>query len=188
MQQISRDKVRPLSARNLEFTLCVVDRSGLRDHGAPPTLTLKSGSCTLARALSTLPQPRLTATPLRFAITRPYQVVERTCTSSYRPCSAYQKRGRPDRSGTPFRFVLFCGSELSSAFAEEERQTWVPSDVRTGVAGVDASALGSTPNLGGGHGILTTRECRSGFETIRPTVVSPKLKPPCSAFFLDDRW
>src|SRR5438552_15347625 len=32
-------------------------------------------------------------------------------------------------------------------------------------------------------GVLRTPARSSGFETMRPTLVSPKLKPPCSAFF-----
>src|SRR6266480_6941922 len=67
-------------------------------------------------------------------------------------------------------------------------RTWVPS-WRT-----DWSSRGSIPSAlridaatwEVATGVLTTRECRWGFETIRPTFVSAKLKPPCSAFFLDD--
>src|SRR5438270_8754752 len=35
-------------------------------------------------------------------------------------------------------------------------------------------------------GVLSSRAGKAGFETIRPTLVSPKLNPPCSAFFLVD--
>ena len=35
-------------------------------------------------------------------------------------------------------------------------------------------------------GLFTMRALRLGFETINPTFVSAKLKPPCSAFFLVD--
>src|SRR5258705_6770687 len=73
MQQLSRDKFDRFPRATTEFSLCVLDRYGLRDHWpARPTLTpqirfLYIGS----RFCSTLPSDRLTATPLRFAITSP---------------------------------------------------------------------------------------------------------------------
>src|ERR1700686_1972118 len=74
MQQLSRDKFDRFPRATTEFTLCVLDRYGLRDHSpARPTLTpqirfLYIGS----RFCSTLPSdPYLTVTPLRFAITSP---------------------------------------------------------------------------------------------------------------------
>src|ERR1700757_3713675 len=41
-----------------------------------------------------------------------------------------------------------------------------------------------TPTWEVATGVLITCPRSPGFETIRPTFVSPKLKPPCSAFFL----
>src|SRR5436309_2255329 len=35
-------------------------------------------------------------------------------------------------------------------------------------------------------GVLSTLDLNAGLETMSPTLVSPKLKPPCSAFFLVD--
>ena len=67
MQQLSRDKFNSLPRATTEFTLCVFDRYGLRDHWPLARRSrLRSGSCTLARAFA----PRF-PTPLRFAITSP---------------------------------------------------------------------------------------------------------------------
>src|SRR6267142_5479754 len=91
MQQISRDKFDRFQRATTEFTLCVVDRNGLRDHWpARPTLTpqirfLYIGS----RFCSTLPSDPASQLSLHL-----YQVVKRTCTSNCRTCSAY-KKGRP---------------------------------------------------------------------------------------------
>src|SRR6266852_8622392 len=56
----------------------------------------------------------------------------------------------------------------------------------------DLRALGSSPSAcrvvtatcDVATGVFNTPAFRLGFETISPTLVSPKLNPPCSAFFL----
>ena len=84
MQQISRDKFDRFPRATTEFTLCVLDRYGLRDHWpARPTLTpqirfLYIGS----RFCSTLPSdPASRRRPCVSLSLHLYQVVKRTCTS-----------------------------------------------------------------------------------------------------------
>jgi hypothetical protein len=84
MQQISRDKFDRFPRATTEFTLCVLDRYGLRDHWpARPTLTpqirfLYIGS----RFCSTLPSdPASRRRPCASLSLHLYQVVKRTCTS-----------------------------------------------------------------------------------------------------------
>src|SRR6266481_6853491 len=54
-------------------------------------------------------RPRLTATPLRFAITSPYQVVKRTCTSKLSTLLGVPKKraSRPERDALSIRLVLW---------------------------------------------------------------------------------
>jgi hypothetical protein len=84
LHQISRDKFDRFPRATTEFTLCVLDRYGLRDHWpARPTLTpqirfLYIGS----RFCSTLPSdPASRRRPCASLSLHLYQVVKRTCTS-----------------------------------------------------------------------------------------------------------
>ena len=84
MQQISRDKLDCFLRATTGFTLCVLDRYGLRDHGpARPTLTpqirfLYIGS----RFCSALPSdPASQRRPCASLSLHLYQVVKRTFTS-----------------------------------------------------------------------------------------------------------
>ena len=84
MQQLSRDKFDRFPRATTEFTLCVLDRYGLRDHSpARPTLTpqirfLYIGS----RFCSTLPSdPASQRRPCASLSLHLYQVVKRTYTS-----------------------------------------------------------------------------------------------------------
>src|ERR1700688_2513898 len=84
MQQLSRDKFYRFPRATTEFTLCVLDRYGHRDHWpARPTLTpqirfLYIGS----RFCSTLPSdPASRRRPCASLSLHLYRVVKRTCTS-----------------------------------------------------------------------------------------------------------
>ncbi len=97
MQQISRDKLDCFPRTTTEFTLCVLDRYGLRDHWpARPTLTpqirfLYIGS----RFCSTLPSdPASQRRPCASLSLHLYQVVKRTCTSKLS-----SMRGVPKKEG-----------------------------------------------------------------------------------------
>src|SRR6266567_9008222 len=97
MQQISRDKFDRFPRATTEFTLCVLDRYGLRDHWpARPTLTpqirfLYIGS----RFCSTLPSDLTSRRrPCASLSLHLYQVVKRTYTSKL----SYM-RGVPTKPG-----------------------------------------------------------------------------------------
>src|SRR6202162_5528679 len=99
VQQISRDKFDPFPRATTEFTLCVLDRYGLRDHWpARPTLTplirfLYIGS----RFCSTLPShPASQRRPCASLSLHLYQVVKRTCTSKLSNMLGVQKEGRTE--------------------------------------------------------------------------------------------
>jgi len=84
MQQLSRDKFDRFPRATTEFTLCVLDRYGLRDHWpARPTLTpqirfLYIGS----RVCSALPSdPASRRRPCASLSLRVHQAVKRTCAS-----------------------------------------------------------------------------------------------------------
>jgi len=79
-----RRVARLLSTRNPEFTLCVLDRYGLRDHWpARPTLTLQIRFLYIgSRFCSTLPSdPASQRRPCASLSLHLYQVVNRTFTS-----------------------------------------------------------------------------------------------------------
>src|SRR5258707_9294982 len=98
MQQISRDKFDRFQRATTEFTLCVVDRNGLRDHWpARPTLTpqirfLYIGS----RFCSTLPSDPASQRRLALRYLHLYQVVNRTFTSTLSNMRGVRKK----RAGT----------------------------------------------------------------------------------------
>src|ERR1700681_4038663 len=108
MQQISRDKFDRFPRATTEFTLCVLDRYGLRDHWpARPTLTppirfLYIGS----RFCSTLPSdPTSRRRPCASLSLHLYQVVKRTCTSQLSNMLGVPKQKRAQTS-RPFSFLL----------------------------------------------------------------------------------
>jgi hypothetical protein len=104
MQQISRDKFDRFPRATTEFTLCVLDRYGLRDHWpARPTLTppirfLYIGS----RFCSTLPSdPTSRRRPCASLSLHLYQVVKRTFTSKLSNMLGVPKK--PGRQLAPWR-------------------------------------------------------------------------------------
>src|SRR5258705_13407967 len=108
MQQISRDKFDRFQRATTEFTLCVVDRNGLRDHWpARPTLTpqirfLYIGS----RFCSTLPSdPASQRRPCASLSLHLYQVVKRTYTSRLSNLLGVRKR-KADSQGVGLSLCL----------------------------------------------------------------------------------
>src|SRR5215471_18982590 len=96
LQRISRGKLDRLLRTTTEFTLCALDRYGLRDHlPARPTLTplirfLYIGS----HICSTLPsEPVLRRRPCASISLHPYQVVKRTYTFKLSNMLGTQKKG-----------------------------------------------------------------------------------------------
>src|SRR5882762_3051614 len=105
LHRISRGKFHRLLRATTEFTSCVFDRYGLRDHlPAPPTLTpqirfLYIGS----RICSTLPSdPASRRRPCASLSLHLYQVVKRTYTSQLSNMRGVPKKGRL-RSAEPAR-------------------------------------------------------------------------------------
>ncbi len=127
MQQISRDKLDCFLRATTGFTLCVLDRYGLRDHGpARPTLTpqirfLYIGS----RFCSALPSdPASQRRPCASLSLHLYQVVKRTFTSKLS-----NMRGVPKDAPVFFRreiriVVEVRGGELDFA-REEDHVDWL---------------------------------------------------------------
>src|ERR1700692_90898 len=120
VQQISRDKFDRFPRATTEFTLCVLDRYGLRDHWpARPTLTpqirfLYIGS----RFCSTLPSdPASRRRPCASLSLHLYQVVKRTCTSKLSNVHGVPKRNggvsRPLRSAQ-LRTLVYEIGELAT--------------------------------------------------------------------------
>ncbi len=109
MQQISRDKLDCFLRATTGFTLCVLDRYGLRDHGpARPTLTpqirfLYIGS----RFCSALPSdPASQRRPCASLSLHLYQVVKRTFTSKLSNMRGVPKIKRGSRAAPPFAILL----------------------------------------------------------------------------------
>ena len=109
MPQISRDKFDRFLRAATEFTLCVLDRYGLRDHMlACPTLTpqirfLYIGS----RICSTLPSdPALRRRLCASLSLHLYQVVKRTCTFKLSNMLGTHKKGPLLNPERPFRGFL----------------------------------------------------------------------------------
>jgi len=104
VQQISRDKLDGFPRATTEFTLCVLDRYGLRGHWpARPTLTpqirfLYIGS----RFCSTLPSdPASQRRPCASLSLHLYQVVKRTYTSKLSNMRGVPKKERLDFPSQP---------------------------------------------------------------------------------------
>src|SRR6266704_4189798 len=96
MQQISRDKFDRFPRATTEFTLCVLDRYGLRDHWpARPTLTPQIRFLYLgSRFCSTLPSdPTSRRRPCVSLSLHLYQVVKRTFTSKLSNMLGVPKKG-----------------------------------------------------------------------------------------------
>src|SRR5215831_19458311 len=112
MQQISRDKFDRFLRATTEFTLCVLDRYGLRDHLparpplTPPIRFLYIGS----RICSALPSDpasrRRPCAPLSLLL---YQDVKRTFTSKLSNMHGVQVQSGSGRLSGP---VLFLTSEM----------------------------------------------------------------------------
>src|SRR6202162_1681455 len=104
VQQISRDKFDRFPRATTEFTLCVLDRYGLRDHWpARPTLTPQIRFLYLgSRFCSTLPSdPTSRRRPCASLSLHLYPVVNRTFTSKLSNMLGVPKKGLPLGTGSP---------------------------------------------------------------------------------------